>query len=87
MTRYSVEKRTKTYIKGFVFFSFARKYKKQLLDTGLNASKKVHKTGEFFGNKIADVVAKSSNDNTEKQEPVEEIIIPPEKRVEMLSKY
>ena len=40
MTRYSVEKRTKTYVKGFGFFSFARKYKKQLLDTGLNASKK-----------------------------------------------
>ena len=49
--------------------------------------KKVHKTGEFFGNKIADAVAKSSNDNTEKQEPVEEIIIPPVKRVEILSKY
>ena len=49
--------------------------------------KKVHKTGEFFGNKIADAVAKSSNDNTEKQEPVEEIIIPPEKRVKILSKY
>ena len=82
MTRYSVEKRTKTYVKGFGFFSFARKYKKQLL-----LLKKVHKTGEFFGNKIADAVAKSCNDNTEKQEPVEEIIIPPEKRVEILSKY
>ena len=41
--------------------------------------KLVHKAGKFIGNKIADAVTKSNNDNTEKQEPVEEIIIPPEK--------
>ena len=39
-----------------------RKYKKQVLDTGLDAlktvSKKlVHKTIEFIGNKMADVVS------------------------------
>ena len=38
-----------------------------------------HKAGELLGNKIADVVTKSSDDNIEKHEPVEEIIIPPEK--------
>ena len=71
--------------------SFARKYKKQLLDTGLHAvktaSKKVvHKAGEFIGNKITDVVTESNNNKSVKQEPVEEIIIPLEKRDEILNK-
>ena len=51
------------------------------------ASKKVvHKAGEFLGNKIADAVTKSNDDNIEKQEPVEEILIPLEKRDEILNK-
>ena len=62
--------------------------KKQLLDTGLDylktASKKVvHRAVEFLGNKIADAVTKSNND---KEEIVEEIIIPLEKRDEILNK-
>ena len=62
-----------------------RKYRKQLLDSGLDSlktpSKKVvHKAGEFLENKIVDGVTKSYNDSTEKQETVEEINIPPEKR-------
>ena len=66
-----------------------KKNKKQLLDTGLNASKKVfHKAGEYLGNKTADTVllntfatqTKSNDNNIEKQEPVEETIIPLEKR-------
>ena len=87
MTRYSIEPGTRKYIEEYAFLSFARKYKKQLLDTGLNASKKVefHKAGESIENKIADAITKSSNDNIEKEEPVEEIIIPPEKREEMLT--
>ena len=63
--------------------SSLRKYKTKLMDTGLDslktASKKVvHKTSEFLGNKIADAVTKSNNNNdkTEKQEPVEVIIVP-----------
>ena len=68
-----------------------RKYRKQLLDSGLDslktASKKVvHKAGQFLENKIVDGVAKSYNDSTEKQETVEEINIPPEKGDEILSK-
>ena len=35
---------------------------------------------EFIGNKIADAATKSIDDNIEKQEPVEEIFIPLEKR-------
>ena len=35
MRRYSIEPRTREYVKGCGFLSFAREYKKQLLDTGL----------------------------------------------------
>ena len=50
MRRYSLEPRTRKYVKGYRFLSFARKYKKQLLIAGLDslktASKKVvHKAG------------------------------------------
>ena len=59
MTRYSIEQRTRKYVKGYSFLSLARKYKKQLLDKGLDASKKVvYKAGEYLGNKIADAVTK-----------------------------
>ena len=95
MTRYSKEPRTRKYIKGHEFLSFERKYSKQLLDTGLDAlktaSKKVvHKaaeaTDEFIRNKIEDTVGKLNKDKTLKTNPVEEIIIPPEKREEILNK-
>ena len=61
------------------------------MDTGLDAvktaSKKVvHKAGESLENKIEDGVTKSNDDNIEKQQPVEEIITPPEKREEVLNK-
>ena len=39
MRRYSIELRTRKYVRGYRFLSFARKYKKQLLDTGLDAVK------------------------------------------------
>ena len=57
MRRYSIEPRTRKYVKGYGFLSFARKYKKQLLDTGLDCLKTaseivVHKTGEFLRNKL-----------------------------------
>ena len=56
--------------------------------------KVVHKAGEFIGNKVADAAASktlatrsnSNDDNIEKQEPVEEITIPPEKRDKILNK-
>ena len=65
------------------------------MDKGPDASKKVaHKAGEYLGNKIADSVlsktlatrTKSNDDNIEKQGPVEEKIIPPEKREAILKK-
>ena len=48
--------------------------------------KVVHKAGKFIGNKIADAITKSNDDNIEKQEPVEGIIIPPRKRKNILNK-
>ena len=85
MRQYSIKPRTRKCVKGYGFLSFERKYKKQLLDTGLDAlktafKKVVHKTGEFLGNKIADAVTKSNDDKIKKQKPVEEIIILLEKR-------
>ena len=84
MRQYSMEPRTRKYVKGYGFLLFATKYKKRLLDTGLDtvktSSKKVvYKAGEFIGNKIADAI------KIVKQEPVEEIIILPEKRDEILN--
>ena len=91
MRQYSIKSRTRKYVKEDEFLSFARKYKKQLLDTGLDslktASKKVlHKTSEFLGNKVVDAVTKSNDDKIVKKEPAEEIIIPPEKKEEILKK-
>ena len=67
MRRYSIEPKTRKYVKGYGFLSFAGKYKKQLLDTGPDSlktpSKKVvHKANEFIGNKIADALTKSNED-------------------------
>ena len=85
--RYSREPGTRKYVQGYILVSFAGKYKKQLWDKGLDASKKVvYKAGEYLRNKIADVVTKSNDVNTQEQEPVQEIIIPSEKREEILKK-
>ena len=45
MTRYSIELRTRTrkYVKRYGVLSFAREYRKQLLDTGLDAVKTASK--------------------------------------------
>ena len=86
--------KNKKYVKEYKYSSryLSNKYWKQLLNT---ASKKVvHKTGKFSGNKIADAVAKSNDDKIVKPKHVidehprnvEQIIIPPEKRWEILNK-
>ena len=43
MTRCSIEPRTRKYVKRYGFLSFARKRKKQLLDTGLDSLKTTSK--------------------------------------------
>ena len=73
--------------------SCVRKYKKQFLDTRLDAlktaSKKiVNRTCDFIGNKVADASTKSKNDEIVKPDEnpwnVEEIISPIEKIDEIL---
>ena len=91
MWQYYTKPRRRKTIKRYGFLLFSKKYKKQLLDTELDsiktASKKVlHKASGFVGIKIADVVTKSNDNNIGKQEPVEEITIPPEKGDEILNK-
>ena len=57
------------------------------MDKRLNPFKElVHKTRKFLGHKIADGVTNSNNDNNKKQKTIKEIIIPPEKREEILNK-
>ena len=61
------------------------------LDAQKTASKKVvHKaiesTGEFKGNKIANKIVKPKPVHDAKLRNVEEIVIPPEKREEVLNK-
>ena len=45
----------------------------------------MHKTGEIINNNVADAVAKSKDYKIVKQEPVEQLIILPEKREEILN--
>ena len=67
MVRYSIKRRTRKHGKGYGFLLFARKYRKKIMDTGLDVlkttfKKVVHKavesTGEVIGNKIAAKIVK-----------------------------
>ena len=91
MMQYSIEPIIKKVLKDMDFYHLRENIKIQLLNTGLDSlktafRKEVHKAGEFIGNKIADTVTKSNDDETVKQEPVEEIVIPTEKIDKILKK-
>ena len=93
MRWYSIEPRTRRNVKEYGFLSFSRKYRKQLLDTDSlrNASKKaVHQSCEFLGKKIVGTTIKSNDDKIVKPDEnsrnVEKLIIPPEKKKEVLNK-
>ena len=79
MRRYSIEPRTRKYVKGYGFLLVARKYEKkyQIKDQMLP---KNQSPGEFIGSEIAQAVTKSNNNKILKQEPFEEIVILQEKR-------
>ena len=88
MRGYSVELRTRKYVKGYVIIR--KEIKKDLLDTELDAlktasQKVVHKRVDFVGNIIADAVTKANDDKMVKQEPAEERVIPLEKGDEILN--
>ena len=63
--RYSIEPRERRFIKGYGFMSFARnfsdKYKKSLMDKGIDVGKKFTKTA---GKKILKETAKATGDLT-----------------------
>ena len=93
MTKYSIKRRTRKYVKRYGFLSFAitfsNKYKKGLLDTELDALKTspkkiVHKaaeaTSEFIAHNVADKIVKPKHVIDENLQNVEEIIISPEKK-------
>ena len=63
---YSIELRTRKYVKRIWISIICKKIYKQLLETGLDAVKTasrkvVGKAGEFLGNKTVDTVTKSNN--------------------------
>ena len=95
--RYSTEPIFIKYVKGYSFLSFARKfgdkYGKKLMDTaiktGIDAAKTASKrvvqktakaTEDLIGNKIVDKTT-SLDKPKEKTKKVEEISIPPKKRI------
>ena len=89
MTQYSTETRMRKYVKGYGFLSFARKYKKKTVigyrTSVKTAPKKVHNTGAFLGSKIAEKIGNPKHMIDESLRNVKEIIIPPEKKEEILN--
>ena len=68
MQWYSIEPKKRKYAKINGFLSFARKYKKNLLNTELDAVKiNPKKTGKYLGNKTADSATNSNDDKMEKK--------------------
>ena len=76
------ELRTRKYVKGYRFLSFARKYKKQILDKGLDALKTAFPKKQPINQLKQQVkqIVKPKREVDENSRNVEEIIIPPEKR-------
>ena len=83
--------KNKKYVKGYRVFSFVRKFKKELLDTGLGSLKTPfkeidNKTGKFLRNKVPNAVTTRTMAIV-KAKIFEGIIIPPEKTEEKEKKY
>ena len=79
MWRYSVEPRTRKYVKGNGFFIICKKIYKTVIGCKNRFFKNCFKAGEFLGYKIADTVIKSNNTKivkpNENSENVGKIII------------
>ena len=97
--RYSIETKKRIYVKGYGFMSFARnfsdKYRKSLIDKGIDVSKTFAKTagkrilkesakatGDLIGNKIAD----KSTAKLIKHDVTNERYVFPEERQEIINK-
>ena len=93
MMQYSIEQEQENILKNMDFCYFEEIFLTNIENSYwiLNASKKVvHKVGEFLGNKTPDAVTKLSDNKVVKPDEnsrnFEEIIIPPEKREQILNK-
>ena len=91
--QYSIEQEQENILKNMDFCYFEEIFLTNIENSYwiLNASKKVvHKVGEFLGNKTPDAVTKLSDNKVVKPDEnsrnFEEIIIPPEKREQILNK-
>ena len=93
--RYSLEPHYRRYVQGQGFMSFARnignKYGKKIFDKSLDVQKTIiaEATGDLIGNKTADRITKSARNKEQKEddrimEETQEIIIPPEKREQII---
>ena len=96
--RYLLEPSYRKYVQGQGFMSFTKnignKYGRKIFDKSIDIVKKVlHKsaeaTGEMIGNKIPDRITRSSRNKTQKEddrimEEIQELIIPPEKREQII---
>ena len=89
MTSYSTELGTRKYVERYGFFSFVKKYRKNVLDTRLDTLKTafkqlVHRAAEaasvFLGNKITNKIVKAKQLIDDNPSNVEEIIILLQKR-------
>ena len=91
--QYSIEQEQENILKNMDFCYFEEIFLTNIENSYwiLNASKTVvHKVGEFLGNKTPDAVTKLSDNKVVKPDEnsrnFEEIIIPPEKREQILNK-
>ena len=91
--QYSIEQEQENILKNMDFCYFEEIFLTNIENSYwiLNTSKKVvHKIGEFLGNKTPDAVTKLSDNKVVKPDEnsrnFEEIIIPPEKREQILNK-
>ena len=69
--------------------SMKKKYGKKMLDNSLSAGKSAEATGDLIGNKIADRITKCTRNKAQKEDDIimeetQEIIIPPEKREQII---
>ena len=96
MSRYFIKPRTKKYIKGSGVLSFVRIFStsmgKKLLSTATKTGvhkKAVHKiveaTGESIGKKVTEINVKPELAENDNSRNIEEVVIPTEKRQEMLN--
>ena len=86
--RYPLELTYRRYVQGYGFLSFARNFGSEFPKTAgiRKIQKSAEATGDLIGNKIADkITSLGKSKNKEKETSEEEIIIPSEKRQQIIN--